>query len=95
MNIHRIQKERGAKIYEVFLHIVAILSLLLAFDCSNNEWFIPYSKVWWAWLILTYIAVKRLFILDLLKREARKRGIMLTELTEELQEEIKNKNDIH
>lgn len=95
MNTHREGKERGAKIYEVFLHILAIVSLFLAFDCSNNDWFIPYTKVWWAWLILTYIAVKRLFILDLLKREARKRGIMLTELTEELQKEINNRDDIH
>lgn len=95
MNNYRTQKERGAKLYELFLHIVAIVSLLLAFDCSNDEWLIPYTKVWWAWFVPTYIAIKRLFILDLLKREARKRGLLLTELTEEIQKEIENRDDFY
>jgi hypothetical protein len=86
-------KERGAKIYELLLHIVAIISLLLAYDCSTQTGFIEYTKIWWSWLILTYISVRRLYLLDLLKQEARTRGILLTELTEELQKEKHNNDD--
>ena len=89
MKDYRAQKEIGAKIYEVILHIAAILSLLLAYDFSNEGGLIDMSKIWWAWFILTYMAVKRLYVLDLLKREARSCGIMLTQLTEELNKEAK------
>ena len=92
MNKERKLKELGAKIYEVLLHILSIVGLIMAVDGLDllREYGISIfgpQKLWWGWLLLVGVAFIRLHILGKIKEEARNRGMLLTELTDELQKE--------
>lgn len=91
MDKERKYKEMGAKIYEVLLHLFAIGGLVMAIDGSGffNQYFKLFglNEMWWGWLLLTGLAMLRLYILDRLKAAANKEGMLLTEFTDKIKEE--------
>ena len=94
MTKDRKYRELGAKIYEGLLHICAISGLIMAAD--GLEYLKPFGIVirglddsWWVWLIITAYVIFKLAVLIKLKKIANKKGMLLTELTDEIQKKRK------